>query len=91
MSANRARKNGVNGGNAVHLSNLKIVNGCLVFDVCSGKFHRVSETAAFVISELKQQTPIAAIVSAYSQRYKISLAIAARDIELFLNDMSVTR
>ena len=91
MSANRARKNGVNGGNAVHLSNLKIVNGCLVFDVCSGKFHRVSETAAFVISELKQQTPIAGIVSAHSQRYKISPAIAARDIELFLNDMSVTR
>ena len=91
MSANRARKNGVNGGNAVHLSNLKIVNGCLVFDVCSGNFHRVSETAAFVISELKQQTPIAGIVSAYSQRYKISPAIAARDIELFLNDMSVTR
>jgi Coenzyme PQQ synthesis protein D (PqqD) len=91
MSANRTRKNGVNGGNAVHLSNLKIVNGCLVFDVCSGKFHRVSETAAFVISELKQQTPIAGIVSAYSQRYKISPAIAARDIELFLNDMSVTR
>ena len=91
MSANRTRKNGVNGGNAVHLSNLKIVNGCLVFDVCSGKFHRVSETAAFVISELKQQTPIAGIVSAYSRRYKISPAIAARDIELFLNDMSVTR
>jgi hypothetical protein len=91
MSANRTCKNGVNGGNAVHLSNLKIVNGCLVFDVCSGKFHRVSETAAFVISELKQQTPIAGIVSAYSQRYKISPAIAARDIELFLNDMSVTR
>ena len=89
MSANRTHKNGVNGGNAVHLSNLKIVNGCLVFDVCSGKFHRVSETAAFVI--MKQQTPIAGIVSAYSQRYKISLAIAARDIELFLNDMSVTR
>jgi hypothetical protein len=91
MSANRTRKNGVNGGNAVHLPNLKIVNGCLVFDVCSGKFHRVSETAAFVISELKQQTPIAGIVSAYSQRYKISPTIAARDIELFLNDMSVTR
>jgi hypothetical protein len=91
MSANRTRKNGVNGGNAVHLSNLKIVNGCLAFDVCSGKFHRISESAAFVISELKQQTPIAGIVSAYSQRYKISHAIAARDIELFLNDMSVTR
>jgi hypothetical protein len=47
----------MNGGNAVHLSNLKIVKGCLAFDVCSGKFHRISESAAFVISELKRQTP----------------------------------
>jgi hypothetical protein len=91
MSANRAHKNEMNGGNAVHLSNLKIVNGCLLFDVCSGKFHRVSETAAFIISELKQQTPIPSITAAYSQRYKISPTIAARDIELFLNDMSVVR
>ncbi len=89
MSANRTRKNAMDGGNAVHLSNLKIVNGCIVFDVCSGKFHRVSATAAFVISELKQQTPIAAIIAAYSRRYEISPAIAARDVELFLNDMSV--
>ena len=72
MSANRTRKNGVNGGNAVHLSNLKIVNGCLAFDVCSGKFRRISESAAFVISELKQQTPLAGLITAYSQRYKIS-------------------
>ena len=91
MSANRTRKNGVDSGNAVHLSNLKIINGCIIFDVRSGKFHRVSETAAFVISELKQQTPIAAIIAAYSQRYERSPAIAARDIELFLNDMSVMR
>jgi hypothetical protein len=91
MSANRTRKNGVNGGNAVHLSNLKIVNGCLAFDVCSGKFHRISESAAFVISELKRQTPRGALITSYSQRYEISPAIAARDIELFLNDMSVTR
>jgi Coenzyme PQQ synthesis protein D (PqqD) len=91
MSANRPRKNGVNGGNAVHLSNLKILNGGLVFDVCSGKFHRVSETAAFIIGALKQQTPIPAIIGAYSRQYKISPTIAARDIELFLNDMSVMR
>lgn len=91
MSANRTPKNGVDSGNAVHLSNLKIINGCIALDVRSGKFHRVSETAAFVISELKQQTPIAAIIAAYSQRYETSPAIAARDIELFLNDMSVMR
>ena len=91
MSANRTRKNGVNGRNAVHLSNLKIVNGCIVFDVCSGKFHRVSETAAFIISALKQQIPVPSIIATYSQRYEISPTIAARDIELFLNDMSVIR
>ena len=85
------RKDEMNGGNAVHLSNLKIVNGCLAFDVCSGKFHRISESAAFVIGELKRQTPLGALITSYSQCYGISHAIAARDIEFFLNDMSVVR
>jgi hypothetical protein len=70
----------MNGGNAVHLSNLKIVNACLAFDVCSGKSHRVSESAAFVIS--KRQTPLGALITSYSQRYEISPAIAARDATL---------
>ena len=91
MSANRTRKDGMNGGNAVHLSNLKIINGCFAFDVCSGKFHRISESAAFVIGELKRQTPVGAIITSYSQCYGISPAIAARDIEFFLNDLSVVR
>jgi hypothetical protein len=89
MSANRTRKNGVNGGNAVHLSNLKIINGCLLFDVFSGKFHRISETAGFIINELKQQTPVSKIIVDYAQRYGIPQAVAARDIELFMNDISV--
>ncbi|MEZ5822480.1 MAG: PqqD family protein [Xanthobacteraceae bacterium] len=91
MSADRARKEGMNGGNAVHLSNLKIINGCIAFDICSGKFHRVSESAAFVISELKRQTPLGKLVSSYSRRYQISPSVAARDVELFLNDISVIR
>ena len=91
MSANRIRKEEVNGGNAVHLSNLKIVNGCLAFDVCSGKFHRISESAAFVIGELKRQTPFGALITSYSQCFGISPDIAARDIELFMNDISVVR
>jgi hypothetical protein len=91
MSANRTPKEGMNGGNAVHLSNLTIVNGCLAFDVCSGKFHRISESAAFVIGELKRQTPLGALITSYAQCYGISPAIAARDIELFMNDMSVIR
>ena len=68
-----------------------VVNGCLAFDVCSGKFHRIGESAAFVISELKRQTPFGTLIASYSQRYEISPAIAARDIELFLNDISVVR
>ena len=91
MSANRTPKEGMNGGNAVHLSNLTIVNGCLAFDVCSGKSHRISESAAFVIGELKRQTPFGALVTSYSQCYGISPALAARDIELFLNDISVIK
>ena len=91
MSANRTRKEGMNGGNAVHLSNLKIVNGCLAFDVCSGKFHRISESAAFVIGELKRQTPLGGLITSYSKRYGITPAVAARDIELFINDISVVR
>jgi len=91
MSANRTPKEGMNGGNAVHLSNLTIVNGCLAFDVCSGKFHRISESAAFVIGELKRKTPFGALITSYSQCFGISPAIAARDIEFFMNDLSVVR
>jgi hypothetical protein len=90
MSAHRS--NGTRGkvnGQPVHLSNLKIINGCLLFDVCSGKFHRISETAAFVLDELKKQTPISKIIVVYAQRYEIPQAVAARDIELFMNDISV--
>jgi hypothetical protein len=77
----------VGGRSAAHLSDLRII-GCLVFDVRSGKFHRVSETAAFVIGELKRQTPLSGIIVACSQRYAISQATAARDIEFFLNSIS---
>ena len=77
------------GGNSVHLSNLRVINGCVLFDVCSGKFHRVSETAAYVINELKHETPLSQIVNAYSKRFDISPLIAARDIELFMNVIQV--
>jgi hypothetical protein len=89
VSTNRTREEEMNGGNAVHLSNLKIINGCLAFDVCSGKFHCISESAAFVIGELKRQTPLGALITSYSQCFGISPAIASRDIEFFMNDISV--
>jgi hypothetical protein len=78
----------VSGQSAAHLSNLQII-GCLVFDICSGKFHRVNETAAYVIGELKRQTPVSGIVAAYAQRYAVSPAVAERDVELFMNSIAV--
>lgn len=91
MGVKRATGNEMNGGDAVHLSDLKVVGGCLAFDVRSGGFHRVNESAAFVIDELKRRTPVNALVASYAERYGISRAVAARDIELFLNDMAVVR
>ncbi len=73
------------------LSNLKILHGRFVFDISSGTFHRVSETAAFILSELQRKVPIGQLVRHYSDRYEISRAVAERDIELFLNDVSVAR
>ena len=73
------------------LSNLKILQGRFVFDVSTGTFHRVSETAAFILGELRRKVPIAELVRHYSERYEISQAVAERDIELFLNDLSVAR
>jgi len=71
------------------LSSLRILQDRFVFDVCSGTFHRISETAAFILGKLKRQTPIRELVAEYAKRYEISRAIAERDVELFLNDLSV--
>jgi len=72
------------------LSGLRILQDSFVFDIRSGTFHRVSETAAFILGKLKRKTPIPALVTEYAKRYEISRSIAERDVELFLNDLSVT-
>lgn len=93
MATKRKAHNAANGdafgaGRTVNLGNLRIINDRFVLDVCSGTFHRLSETAAFILAELQRQTPLAVLVSAYAKRYDISPAIAERDVELFLNDLS---
>jgi hypothetical protein len=71
------------------LSSLRILQDRFVFDVRSGTFHRVSETAAFILGKLGRKTPIPKLVGEYAKRYEISRAVAERDVELFLNDLSV--
>jgi len=73
------------------MSSLKVI-GNLVFDTCLGKFHRVNESAAFVLTELiTNQKPVSEIIAAYSRRYKVPQAVASRDIEFFLDDLNVVR
>jgi Coenzyme PQQ synthesis protein D (PqqD) len=91
MTTKRKGRRTINGRTPAHiadLGNLRIVNGSFVFDVCSGCFHRVSESAAYILAELKRRTPVTALVAAYAQRYGITAAIAERDVNLFLNDLS---
>ncbi len=74
---------------AVGLTNLKIIRNRFVFDTQTGKFHRISETAAFLLIELQRQTPVADLVMRYAERYAVPHPIAERDLELFLNDLAV--
>lgn len=74
---------------AVGLTNLKIIRDRFVFDARIGTFHRISETAAFLLAGLQRQTPLVDLVTHYAERYAIPRAVAERDLELFLNDLAV--
>ncbi|WP_370879977.1 PqqD family protein [Labrys monachus] len=70
-------------------SHVLIIKNRFIFDTITGKFHRASETASFILSQLKVNAPINEIVVRYTERYGVGRAIAERDVELFLNDMSM--
>lgn len=60
MATKRKAHNAANGdafgaGRTVNLGNLRIINDRFVLDVCSGTFHRLSETAAFILAELQRR------------------------------------
>jgi len=90
--ARRSNKNQNDGESitlAFDISCIDIIKDRFIFDTRSGKFHRASESAAFILKQLKLSTPIPEIVTRYAGRYGVVKAIAERDVELFLNDMSV--
>jgi hypothetical protein len=86
MSARCSQREMGGGGNAVSLSNLRVIDG-LLFDVCSGKFHRVNKSATYIITALQAEYPIPKIVQMYARDFDITPTIAARDIEIFLNEL----
>jgi hypothetical protein len=72
-----------------NLSNLRILLDRFVFDERRGTFHRISETAAFIMTELKAGRSPGELSETYAKRYGVMRAIAERDVELLLNDLSV--
>jgi len=69
------------------LDSIRIIHGRFVFDERRGSFHRVSESAAFVLGQLRQGAHVHTIISDYARHYDISTTIAQRDVELFVNDL----
>src|SRR4029077_5844901 len=59
--------------------NVRLIEDCMMFDEATGKFHRVSKTAAFIIGHLKVQTSVPDIIEAYAFKFSIPITIAARD------------
>ncbi len=72
-----------------NLSSLRILLDRFVFDERRGTFHRISETAAFIMTELKAGRSPGELSETYAKRYGLLRAIAERDVELLLNDLSV--
>ncbi len=85
------KRNGqrINGGPGVPLAHLRLIKDHFLFNVESGAFYRVNESAAFVVSALQGRTPYAEMVKDYAQRFAITSAVAERDLELFLNSLGL--
>lgn len=72
---------------SLEFKNIRLIDDCMIFDEVTGKFHRVSKTAAFIIDHLQVQTSVPDIIETYASKFSIHITTAARDVELFLNDI----
>jgi hypothetical protein len=59
-----------------------------VFDTVSGMFFRLSPTGSFVLRSLEAGVRPDDLPAAVAARFKVDRITAARDIELFLNDLA---
>lgn len=78
-------------GDAVDLSNLRIINDCMIFDVCTGKFHTINSSAVFIFQDLQAGISQPDLIEDYMSKFKVNQPTAKRDVELFLNDLNVIR
>jgi hypothetical protein len=65
---------------------IRIVGG-VAFDTVSGRFHRVNDTAAFIIERLKQRAPVPDIILQLAETFGIEVEVAARDLENFMGSL----
>ena len=71
----------------VEFKNIEVIDDCIMFDAVTGKFHRISETAAFIINRIKCNDPVPQIITEYADKFSVPLTKAAREIELFMSDL----
>jgi hypothetical protein len=73
------------GRQAVSLTfdHLRIVGG-VAFDTVSGRFHRVNDTAAFILEQMKRRAPVPDIILQLADTFDIPIETAARDVEHFM-------
>ena len=65
---------------------IRIVDG-VAFDTVSGRFHRVNDTAAFIIERLKRRAPVPEIILQLAETFAVPVETAARDVEHFMSGL----
>ena len=65
---------------------IRIVGG-VAFDTVSGRFHRVNDTAAFIIERLKRRAPVPEIILQLAETFAVPVETAARDVEHFMSGL----
>ena len=78
----------VSENNGAIISGLRFYGDEFVFDTVSGMFFRLSATASFILRSIVEGMQLADLPAAMERRYGIDRATAARDVQLFLNELS---
>lgn len=69
-------------------SRLRFYRDEFVFDIVSGMFYRMSPTACFMLHALDNGADVHELPKLLQEQYALDRSTAARDVELFLNDLA---
>lgn len=71
----------------LNINKIKFYGERFLFDSITGSFHRISDTAGFVIRELQRETKLLDIIDLFSKHYGISTKKAVADIEILISEL----